>query len=123
MRGAYTRICCAVLAAAATIYSIATVEAAEYAYTTLDYGTSGTFPTGIRGDNVTANYVISGTSETGGLLYSSSAGTWTPFPVATPSGSNFPGAVGSTPYGPSFGSRDGSCAWWVVIRRPHRHTI
>jgi subtilase-type serine protease len=107
MRGAYTRICCAVLAAAATIYSIATVEAAEYAYTTLDYGTSGTFPTGIRGDNVTANYVISVTSETGGLLYSSSAGTWTPFPVATPSGSNFPGAVGSTPYGPSFGSRDG----------------
>ncbi len=80
---------------------------AQLVYTTLDYNGIGTFLTGIRGDNIVGNYVIPGSSETGGLLYSRSTGTFTPFPVATASGVNYPGAIGSSPYGPSFGSQDG----------------
>jgi hypothetical protein len=37
-------------------------------YITLNYGGSGTFLTGIRGNNIVGNYVIAGTGETGGLL-------------------------------------------------------
>ena len=74
-------------------------------YQTLDFGTTGTFLTGIRGDNIVGNYVVSG--GTGGLLYSLSTGAWTAFPVATASGTNYPGSNGSSPYGPSFGSQYG----------------
>jgi subtilase-type serine protease len=95
------------LMAAFAICSIARAEAAEYVYTTLNYGANGTFLTGIRGDNIVGNYVIPGTTDTGGLLYRRSSGTWTPFPVATPSGTNFPGSISSSPYGPSFGSEGG----------------
>jgi subtilase-type serine protease len=51
--------------------------------------------------------VIPGTTETGGLLYNISTGIWTPFPAATANGANFPGAIGSSPYGPGFGSQFG----------------
>ena len=37
-------------------------------YETLNYGTADTFLTGIRGNNIVGNYVIPGTTETGGLL-------------------------------------------------------
>jgi subtilase-type serine protease len=76
-------------------------------YITLNYSGSGTFLTGIRGNNIVGNYVIAGTGETGGLLYNMLTATWTPFPEATANGANFPGAIGSSPYGPGFGSQFG----------------
>ena len=89
------------------VCSLAPPAEAQFAYTTLNYGTTGTFLTGIRGNNIVGNYVIPSSGQTGGLLYSSSTGIWTPFPVATTNGANFPGAIGSSPYGPSFGSQYG----------------
>jgi len=77
-------------------------------FVTIDYGTTGTFFTGIRGDNLVGNYVLpGGDAATGGLLYRTDTGTWTPFVEATDDGVNFPGAYTSSPYGPSFGSMDG----------------
>jgi hypothetical protein len=92
---------------ALAVWLVVTSAAAESIYETLNFGTSGTFLTGIRGDNIVGNYVIPGTSATGGLLYNTVSATWMPFPVATPSGANFPGAISSSPYGPSFGSAAG----------------
>src|SRR3954447_8554366 len=80
---------------------------ADLDYVTLNFGASGTFLTGIRGNNIVSNYVIPGSGQTGGLLYNLSTGAWTPFPLATPNGANFPNAIGSSPYGPSFGSQYG----------------
>jgi hypothetical protein len=76
----------------------------QLSYATLDYGANSTFLTGIRGNNIVGNYVIPGTTSTGGLLYSASSGLWTPFPVQTTDGASYPGATGSSPYGPGFGS-------------------
>jgi hypothetical protein len=92
------------VAAISANYATGTPALAQEVYQTLNFGTTGTFLTGIRGDNIVGNYVIPGTSATGGLLYRSSTITWTPFPVATASGTNFPGSTSSSPYGPSFGS-------------------
>jgi len=89
------------------VCSLAPPAEAQFPYTTLNYGTTGTFLTGIRGNNIVGNYVIPASGQTGGLLYSLSTGIWTPFPVATINGANFPGAIGSSPYGPSFGSQYG----------------
>jgi subtilase-type serine protease len=91
---------------ALAISSIAAPPQPQLTFTTLNFGNTGTFLTGIRGNNIVGNFVIPG-SQTGGLLYSLSTGTWTPFPVATTNEANFPGAVGSSPYGPSFGSQYG----------------
>ena len=93
--------------ALAAVWSVAGPAYAELTYTTLDYGTTGTFLTGIRGNNIVGNYVIPGTGQTGGLLYSLSTGVWAPFPASTANGANVPGAIGSSPYGPSFGSQYG----------------
>jgi hypothetical protein len=76
-------------------------------YTTLNFGTTGTFLTGIRGDSIVGNYVVPGTTETGGLLYNIPSGQWSPMPVTTANGVNYPGAIGSSPYGPSFGNIGG----------------
>ncbi|WP_244644166.1 autotransporter outer membrane beta-barrel domain-containing protein [Azorhizobium oxalatiphilum] len=76
-------------------------------YTTLDYGTTGTFLTGIRGNTIVGNYVVPGTTATGGLLYNMSTGQWSAMPEATANGVNYPGAIGSSPYGPSFGNMGG----------------
>ncbi len=76
-------------------------------YTTLNFGTSGTFLTGIRGNTIVGNYVVPGTTATGGLLYDTRSGTWSAMPVATANGVNYPGAIGSSPYGPSFGNQGG----------------
>ncbi|MGX1309146.1 subtilase-type serine protease [Amorphus suaedae] len=76
-------------------------------FQTLNFGTNGTFLTGIRGDNIVGNYTIPSSGQTGGLLYNMTSQTWSPFPQATDNGSNFPGAVGSSPYGPNFGNPDG----------------
>jgi hypothetical protein len=46
--------------------SIAAPTGSPIAYTTLNFGTSGTFLTGIRGNNIVGNYVIPGTSKPGG---------------------------------------------------------
>ena len=80
---------------------------AQTAYETLNFGTSSTFLTGIRGDNIVGNYVIPGTTDTGGLYYNLSTKTWSPMPEATENGANFPGAIGSSPYGPHFGTPSG----------------
>jgi subtilase-type serine protease len=98
---------CLAFAMSATLAAIARPANADPTYTTLNFGTSGTFLTGIRGNNIVGNYVIPGSGETGGLLYGVSSGTWTPFPLATANGANFPNAIGSSPYGPSFGSQSG----------------
>jgi hypothetical protein len=87
--------------------SIAAPAGSPLDYRTLNFGTSGTFLTGIRGNNIVGNYVIPGTTETGGLLYNISTGIWSPFPEPTANDANFPGAIGSSPYGPSFGSQFG----------------
>ncbi|MFG1465097.1 autotransporter domain-containing protein [Xanthobacter sp. DSM 24535] len=76
-------------------------------YTTLNYGTTGTFLTGIRGNTIVGNYVVPGTTATGGLLYNMSTGQWSAMPVATANGVNYPDAIGSSPYGPSFGNQGG----------------
>src|SRR5262249_16071523 len=68
-------------------------------------GSNFTGVTGIRGDNMTGNYAISGSGgSTGGLLYRFTTGAFEPFPVATASGVNFPGPATATPYGPTFGA-------------------
>ncbi|MFG1400259.1 autotransporter domain-containing protein, partial [Xanthobacter sp. VTT E-85237] len=76
-------------------------------YTTLNYGTTGTFLTGIRGNTIVGNYVVPGTTATGGLAYNTVTGQWSAMPVATANGVNYPGAIGSSPYGPSFGNPGG----------------
>ncbi|MGU3494923.1 autotransporter domain-containing protein [Xanthobacteraceae bacterium A53D] len=76
-------------------------------YTTLNYGTTGTFLTGIRGNTIVGNYVVPGTTATGGLAYNMSTGQWAAMPEATANGVNYPGAIGSSPYGPSFGNMGG----------------
>jgi subtilase-type serine protease len=95
------------LAASVVVGLISSQAAAQGVYTTLDYGSNPTFLTGIRGPNIVGNYVIPGTSSTGGLLYNTTTGVWTPFPVATSSGADFPNATGSSPYGPNFGNPNG----------------
>jgi uncharacterized protein with beta-barrel porin domain len=75
-------------------------------YVTLDDGSTGTFLTGIRGDTIVGN-IVNPDNGTGGVLYSQSAASWQPFPVATSSGANYPDATSSSPYGPGFGSADG----------------
>jgi subtilase-type serine protease len=87
--------------------AIAAPAGSPLAYTTLNFGTSGTLLTGIRGNNIVGFYKIPGTGDNGGLLYNISTGIWTPFPAATANGVNFPGAIDSSPYGPSFGSQFG----------------
>lgn len=94
--------------------SVATTAGAESprpetptTYQTLNFGSNGTFLTGIRGDNIVGNYTIPGTDDTGGLYYNMTAQAWSPMPEPTPNGANFPGAIGSSPYGPNFGTPDG----------------
>ena len=73
-------------------------------------GSNITTVTGIRDRNITGNYSISGSGgNTGGLLFQSTLtnSTQSPFPTYTSNGSNFTGAISSTPYGPSFGSSTG----------------
>ncbi|WP_224406714.1 autotransporter outer membrane beta-barrel domain-containing protein [Afifella sp. IM 167] len=76
-------------------------------FQTLNFGSYGTFLTGIRGDNIVGNYLIPGAFATGGLYYNIATQTWSPMPEATANGANFPGAIGSSPYGPSFGNPGG----------------
>ncbi len=80
---------------------------AQTPYTTLNYGTTGTFLTGIRGNTIVGNYVVPGTTATGGLLYNTMTNQWSAMPVATANGVNYPDAIGSSPYGPSFGNQGG----------------
>lgn len=94
-------------AAGATTIDLSAVAGFE----SFQQGTSNiTTVTGIRDRNITGNYSISGGGgNTGGLLFQStlSNATQTPFPTSTANGSNFTGAISSTPYGPSFGSSTG----------------
>lgn len=78
-----------------------------FTYELLQYEGADTFFTGIHDTIITANSVIPGTTYTGGLLYDTETKTWSAFPVATPNGSNYPGAIVSSPYGPGFGSQGG----------------
>ncbi|MDQ0511631.1 autotransporter outer membrane beta-barrel domain-containing protein [Ancylobacter amanitiformis] len=84
---------------------LANAAAAQTAYQTLNFGTTGTFLTGIRGDNIVGNYTIG--TETGGLYYNMATQAWSPMPVSTADGVNYPGAISSSPYGPSFGNPGG----------------
>jgi len=86
-----------------------TSASAQLNFTTYQYGTSAvTTVTGIRGDNMTGNYSVANSGgDTGGLLFNLSTGAIAPFPSSTSGISNFPGAISSTPYGPSFGSATG----------------
>src|SRR5262249_22644282 len=83
---------------ASAISVLSTPAMAQLTYTELQYNGSGfTGVTGIRGDNMTGNYATGSNNATGGLLYRFSTGAFQPFPVATASGVNFPGATTSTP--------------------------
>jgi uncharacterized protein with beta-barrel porin domain len=99
----------AALLATSSLCLIPAPAVAQLTYTPLQFdGSNFTGVTGIRGDNMTGNYAIPGNGgNTGGLLYRFSTGTFEPFPTATASGSNFPGAISSTPYGPSVGAPTG----------------
>lgn len=98
-----------VLTAPAGVCFFAGTAQAQLDFKTYQYGTSGvTTVTGIRGDNMTGNYSITGSGgDTGGLLFGLTGSTVSPFPMATANGSNYPNAISSTPYGPSFGSSTG----------------
>ena len=79
-------------------------------FVSLQYeGSSVTTITGIRDQNITGNYSLASDGNTGGLLFNGipSVDTAMPYPVATANNANFPNAVSSTPYGPSFGSPNG----------------
>jgi hypothetical protein len=78
-------------------------------FTSFQYpGSSVTTITGIRDRNITGNFSTTD-GNTGGVLYDNvvSNSTYIPYPTATSNLSNFPGAISSTPYGPSFGSSSG----------------
>jgi len=93
---------------ASAISALSTPAMAQPTYTELQFnGGNFTGVTGIRGDNMTGNYATGSGGATGGLLYRFSTGAFQPFPVATSSGVNFPGATTSTPYGPTFGAPTG----------------
>lgn len=76
-------------------------------FQTLNFGTTGTFLTGIRGPNIVGNYTIPESGQTGGLYYDMTSGAWSAFPETTSNGANYPGAIGSSPYGPNFGNPGG----------------
>lgn len=95
-----------VIANLSTTHAFAQLAQPVLTYQSLDYQDYSSLPTGIRGDTLTINYIMPG-AGTGGLLYTSSTGVFTPFPVATASGVNLPGAIDNSPYGPSFGSYGG----------------
>lgn len=78
-----------------------------FTYQTLQYQGASTFFTGIHANLITGNYVIPGTTNTAGVLYNTSTRSWSAFPYATANGSNYPGAITSSPYGPGFGSQTG----------------
>jgi subtilase-type serine protease len=88
---------------------IATPAMAQLSFQTFQFDSSTiTTVTGIRANNMTGNYSIANSGgSTGGLLFGLSNGSISPFPTATANGSNFPGAISSTPYGPNFGSAAG----------------
>jgi subtilase-type serine protease len=88
---------------------IATPAAAQLNFQTFQFDSSTiTTVTGIRANNMTGNYSIANSGgSTGGLLFNLSTGAYSPFPAATANGSNYPGAISSTPYGPNFGSAAG----------------
>jgi subtilase-type serine protease len=97
----------------AFVIAHSTAAMAQLSFTTYQYpGSTVTTITGIRGDNMTGNFTTGSGGNTGGLLFGLSSGAIVPtniapFPTATPNLSNFPGAISSTPYGPSFGSSTG----------------
>lgn len=95
------------LAGAASVVPAQAETPIVFSYETLNYGDTGTFLTGIRGNSIVGNYVVPGTTATGGLIYNTVTGEWSAMPVATPNGVNYPGAIGSSPYGPSFGNPGG----------------
>jgi subtilase-type serine protease len=102
-------------AALSSVFTIAhsTSAMAQLDFTTYEFGNSVvTTITGIRGDNMTGNFTTGSGGNTGGLLFGLSSGAIVPgniapFPTATANQSNYPGAISSTPYGPSFGSSTG----------------
>lgn len=78
-------------------------------YTSFQFSDSSvTTVTGIRDKNITGNFSTTD-GNTGGVLYDNtiSSSTYIPYPTATSNLSNFPGAISSTPYGPTFGSASG----------------
>jgi subtilase-type serine protease len=103
------------LAFSSSVFAIghSTSAMAQLDFTTYQFGTSVvTTVTGIRGDNMTGNFTTGSGGNTGGLLFGLSdgaivPGNIAPFPTATANLSNYPGAISSTPYGPSFGSSTG----------------
>lgn len=96
---------------AGALVSLVPAHAAEpepgFTYKLLQFEGADTFFTGIHDSIITGNYVIPGTTRTGGLLYDTQNGTWSAFPEATANNSNYPGATVSSPYGPGFGSQYG----------------
>ncbi len=91
---------------AVPVVAVSTTAEAQITTQVIQYQNAQTTgATGIRGDNMTASYNFTG--GTGGLLYRLSTGTFSPLPQATANGSNYPGAISSQPYGPTFGDLGG----------------
>ena len=95
--------------AAPLLCSVSTAALAQALnFTTFAYpGSTITTVTGIRGNNMTGNFSIPNTSNTGSLLYTLPSLTPAPYPNASSPPVNFTGATTATPYGPSFGSATG----------------
>jgi hypothetical protein len=80
------------------LLGVVPATAQELDYVTLDYGTTGTFLTGIRGDTITGNDTI-GEGSTGGLMYRTDTGVWVPFTEATPTAAISPAPTARRPMG------------------------
>ena len=105
----HSRALVAALLAAPGAGLIAAPAEAQLQFQTFQFDSSSiTTVTGIRANNMTGNYSIANSGgNTGGLLFDLSTGANAPFITATANGSNFPGGISSTPYGPNFGSQAG----------------
>ena len=103
------RIRVAAWLAAPLLCSVPTAALAQALnFTTFAYpGSTITTVTGIRGNNMTGNFSIPNTSNTGSLLYTLPSLTPAPYPNASAPPVSFTGATTATPYGPSFGSATG----------------
>src|SRR5262249_16919785 len=99
----------AALLATPLLCSVSTTALAQ-ALNFTTFGVAGskvTTVTGIRGNTMTGDYTLGSGGDTGGQLYTLPSLTPAPYPIATASGVNLPGANTNTPYGPSFGSATG----------------
>ena len=83
------------LLVASAVGAVSTPAFAQLSFNTYQFDSSSiTTVTGIRGNNMTGNFSTGSGGNTGGLFFNPALtfGNVIPFPTATSSGSNYPGA-------------------------------